>query len=96
LLILSLSVYNDGMSQSPLREPTFLILTALAEKPQHGYGIMVDVDHMSGGRVKLRPGTLMPRWTGSSKRAWSRPTAKRSWTAGCAGITGSRRPAARG
>ncbi len=37
------------MSQSPLREPTFLILTALAEKPQHGYGIMVDVDHMSGG-----------------------------------------------
>jgi DNA-binding PadR family transcriptional regulator len=58
LLILSLSVYNDGMSQSPLREPTFLILTALAEKPQHGYGIMVDVDHMSGGRVKLRPGTL--------------------------------------
>jgi len=41
-----------------VQEPTFLILTALAEKPQHGYGIMVDVDHMSGGRVKLRPGTL--------------------------------------
>jgi DNA-binding PadR family transcriptional regulator len=58
LPILSLSVYNDDVSQSPLREPTFLILTALAEKPQHGYGIMVDVDHMSGGRVKLRPGTL--------------------------------------
>jgi DNA-binding PadR family transcriptional regulator len=46
------------MSQSPLREPTFLILTALAEKPQHGYGIMTDVERMSGGRVKLRPGTL--------------------------------------
>jgi DNA-binding PadR family transcriptional regulator len=46
------------MSQSPLREPTFLILTALAEKPQHGYGIMADVERMSGGRVRLRPGTL--------------------------------------
>ncbi len=43
---------------SPLREPTFLILTALAESPQHGYGIMTDVERISGGRVKLRPGTL--------------------------------------
>ena len=46
------------MSDSPLREPTFLILTALAESPQHGYGIMTDVERISGGRVKLRPGTL--------------------------------------
>ena len=46
------------MSESPLREPTFLILTALAESPQHGYGIMTDVERISGGRVKLRPGTL--------------------------------------
>src|ERR1700722_4379018 len=46
------------MSDSPLREPTFLILTALAQCPQHGYGIMIDVERMSDGRVKLRPGTL--------------------------------------
>jgi DNA-binding PadR family transcriptional regulator len=46
------------MSGRPLREPTFLILTALAESPQHGYGIMTAVERMSGGRVKLRPGTL--------------------------------------
>jgi DNA-binding PadR family transcriptional regulator len=46
------------MSYGPLREPTFLILTALAEKPQHGYGIMADVERMSAGRVRLRPGTL--------------------------------------
>jgi DNA-binding PadR family transcriptional regulator len=46
------------MSDSPLREPTFLILTALAQCPQHGYGIMTDVERMSDGRVKLRPGTL--------------------------------------
>ena len=46
------------MSNRPLQEPTFLLLTALAEGPQHGYGIMTDVERISGGRVKLRAGTL--------------------------------------
>jgi DNA-binding PadR family transcriptional regulator len=41
-----------------LQEPTFLILTALAARPQHGYGIMTDVAQISGGRLKLRAGTL--------------------------------------
>jgi len=46
------------MNDRPLQEPTFLLLTALAEGPQHGYGIMTDVARMSEGRVKLRAGTL--------------------------------------
>jgi DNA-binding PadR family transcriptional regulator len=46
------------MSHRPLQEPTFLILTALAAGAQHGYGIMTDVTGISGGRVKLRAGTL--------------------------------------
>src|SRR6185437_12230890 len=46
------------MNQLPLREPTFLILTALAGGPQHGYGIMTDVAEISSGRVRLRAGTL--------------------------------------
>ena len=41
----------------PLTEPTFLILASLA-KPRHGYGIMQDAEQMSGGRVRLGPGTL--------------------------------------
>lgn len=41
-----------------MQEPTFLILTALAAGPQHGYRIMTDVEQMSGGRVKIRAGTL--------------------------------------
>jgi DNA-binding PadR family transcriptional regulator len=41
-----------------MQEPTFLMLTALAEGPQHGYGIITDVERISGGRVKLRAGTL--------------------------------------
>ncbi len=46
------------MNQRSLQEPTFLILTALAAGAQHGYGIMTDVTNISGGRVKLRAGTL--------------------------------------
>jgi DNA-binding PadR family transcriptional regulator len=43
---------------SEIREPTFLILTALAPGRLHGYGIIQHVDTLSGGRVTLRPGTL--------------------------------------
>ncbi|MFB9185313.1 PadR family transcriptional regulator [Dactylosporangium sucinum] len=44
--------------ETPLREPTFLILTALAGEPLHGYGLIAEVDRLSGGRISLRPGTL--------------------------------------
>ncbi len=35
-----------------------MILTALANGSQHGYGIITDVEQISSGRVQLRPGTL--------------------------------------
>ena len=41
-----------------LREPTFLILAALAPQPLHGYAIIGEVAALSGGRLDLRPGTL--------------------------------------
>jgi DNA-binding PadR family transcriptional regulator len=41
-----------------MQETTFLILTALAQGPQHGYGIIQDVGRISGERVALRAGTL--------------------------------------
>ncbi|MBI5088187.1 MAG: helix-turn-helix transcriptional regulator [Actinobacteria bacterium] len=41
-----------------VREPTFLILAAVAATPQHGYGIMRTVERLSDGRVTLRAGTL--------------------------------------
>jgi DNA-binding PadR family transcriptional regulator len=43
---------------TPMQEPTFLILAALAEQPLHGYGVILEVTSLSGGRVNLRPGTL--------------------------------------
>ena len=41
-----------------MQEATFLILTALANGSQHGYGIITEVAEISGGRVRLRAGTL--------------------------------------
>lgn len=41
-----------------MQETTFLILTALAQGPQHGYGIIQDVGRISEDRVTLRAGTL--------------------------------------
>jgi DNA-binding PadR family transcriptional regulator len=36
----------------------FQILIALADRPLHGYGIMLDIAERSDGKVKLSPGTL--------------------------------------
>ncbi len=41
-----------------MREPTFLILTALARAPMHGYGLIQEVAELSAGTLELRPGTL--------------------------------------
>ena len=46
------------MTSRRLQEPSFLVLTALATGPQHGYGILKDVEALSGGTVVLRVGTL--------------------------------------
>jgi DNA-binding PadR family transcriptional regulator len=56
--ISSSSVYNGGMSGRAMQEATFLILTALADGSQHGYGIITEVAQISDGRVRLRAGTL--------------------------------------
>jgi DNA-binding PadR family transcriptional regulator len=41
-----------------LSEQTFLILSALADQPRHGYGLVTEVATMTDGRVRLRAGTL--------------------------------------
>ena len=42
----------------PLSEPVLLILMSLADKPQHGYALMKDIETLSHGRVRLSTGTL--------------------------------------
>lgn len=42
----------------PLTEAFFYILLSLSQTPSHGYGIMQDVERMSGKRVRIGAGTL--------------------------------------
>jgi DNA-binding PadR family transcriptional regulator len=46
------------MSIEDMREPTFLVLAALADGAKHGYAVIQEVGVISGGRVTLRAGTL--------------------------------------
>ncbi|WP_037628752.1 PadR family transcriptional regulator [Streptomyces aureus] len=47
---------RDG--RQPMREPTLLLMAALADAPRHGYALIAEVAQMSQGRVRLRAGTL--------------------------------------
>jgi DNA-binding PadR family transcriptional regulator len=46
------------MTNAEMREPTFLVLTALAEGRRHGYALIEEVTALSAGRFRLRPGSL--------------------------------------
>ena len=46
------------MTTREMREPTFLILTALAGGRKHGYALIAEADELSAHRVQLKAGTL--------------------------------------
>jgi DNA-binding PadR family transcriptional regulator len=46
------------LPERPMAPAIFHILIALADRPLHGYGIMLDIAERSAGKVKLSPGTL--------------------------------------
>jgi len=46
------------MAAQPMTGQAFFVLTALADGPRHGYGIVGEVAELSGGRVKLKIGSL--------------------------------------
>jgi DNA-binding PadR family transcriptional regulator len=53
-----LTLYTGAFTVAVMPEPTFLILTAPAAQPLHGYGIIQAVAALSDNAVKLRPGPL--------------------------------------
>jgi DNA-binding PadR family transcriptional regulator len=53
---------DDIEKYLPLTESTYYILLTLAE-PLHGYGVMQRVAEISGGVVKIGPGTLYGAFT---------------------------------
>jgi PadR family transcriptional regulator, regulatory protein PadR len=48
------------MTAEPMTGQAFFVLTALADGPRHGYGIVGEVAGLSQGRVKLKIGSLYP------------------------------------
>lgn len=48
----------DAKALIPLNPRDYLILFALAGGERHGYGIVKDVEHDSGGRVRIDPANL--------------------------------------
>ena len=57
--------------ETPLTEAFFYILLAL-RKPNHGYGIIQEVEELTGGRVVLGTGTLYGALRTMQKREWIR------------------------
>ena len=49
---------KDPRALLPLTQPVFHILLALADGERHGYGIILEIEHRTGGLLKLRTGTL--------------------------------------
>jgi PadR family transcriptional regulator PadR len=46
------------MAAKPMTGQAFFVLTALADGPRHGYGIVGEVAELSKGRVRLKIGSL--------------------------------------
>jgi PadR family transcriptional regulator PadR len=46
------------MTTPEMREPTFLVLAALASGRKHGYALIAEAEQLSAGRVTLNVGTL--------------------------------------
>jgi DNA-binding PadR family transcriptional regulator len=46
------------MKPPPLHPREFLILLALLDEPQHGYGVLKRVEAASGGEVRMDPANL--------------------------------------
>ncbi len=46
------------MSQPPLSPITYHVLLALADEARHGYGILKEIEAVTGGSLTLETGTL--------------------------------------
>ena len=58
-----------GANQGALTEAVYYILLSLMQ-PLHGYGIMQNVDKLSGSRLKLAAGTLYGAISTMQEKGW--------------------------
>lgn len=66
---MELKTGGEQMTNSALTEAVYYILLSLMQ-PMHGYGIMQNVEQLSGGRVKLAAGTLYGAINTLLERGW--------------------------
>lgn len=57
------------MDEIPLTETAYLVLLTMT-KPNHGYGVMQDVEKLTNGRVVFGPGTLYGAINNLEKKGW--------------------------
>ena len=57
------------METIALTEAVYYILLSL-DQPMHGYGIMQNTEELSGGRVRLAPGTLYGALNSLLEKGW--------------------------
>ena len=57
------------MEHIALTEAVYYILLSL-DQPMHGYGIMQNAETLSGGRVRLAPGTLYGALNSLLEKGW--------------------------
>nr|MBR4281335.1 helix-turn-helix transcriptional regulator [Clostridia bacterium] len=58
-----------GTTTPALTEAVYYILLSLME-PLHGYGIMQNVERLSGGRLRLAAGTLYGAISSMQEKGW--------------------------
>ena len=58
-----------GVSSNALTEAVYYILLSLMQ-PMHGYGIMQNVERLSGGRLRLAAGTLYGAISTMLEKGW--------------------------
>jgi len=58
-----------GVNNSALTEAVYYILLSL-HQPLHGYGIMQNVERLSGGRLRLAAGTLYGAISTMQEKGW--------------------------
>ena len=58
-----------GANQGALTEAVYYILLSLMQ-PLHGYGIMQNVEKLSGGRLRLAAGTLYGAISSMLEKGW--------------------------
>lgn len=61
---------GDARENGPLTEAFYYILLSLCPGPAHGYGIMQDIERMSGGRLHVGAGTLYTALNSMLGKQW--------------------------